>query len=235
MLISCVIPFYNEARRIGPIVDIVIASKIIDEVILVDDGSTDGGYSCHKSKLTVHRFETNRGKSEAMRYGFDHSKGEIIIFVDADLSGLTERHIDQLLEPLLSGKYDLAVSQREHLTFFDVVSGERALRRNTWLSFFASSNYQRNALEIAMNHSAFANSLKIKWVAWRDVSQTYKSQKISWATGASKDIRNVVDWMIQLGFFRFGCAYLLSWMMIMNEHGWVTRKYASIYQKMYRV
>ena len=233
MPVSCVIPFYNESQRLPPIVSVVASCKLIAEVILVDDGSTDGGIDVTLPKVITHRFQENKGKSEAMRYGFNNALGDIIIFIDADLKGLTHSHIDQLVQPLLSGQADMTVSMREYISFFDVVSGERALRKKTWSEFFNMSGYQRNAMEIAMNYYALTNGLLIQWIPWAGVSQTYKSQKIPWFAGVRKDVRNVVDWIFQLGIFTFGCTYLLSWLMIINRNTWIARGYREVYLKMY--
>ena len=235
LVTSCIIPFYNESQRLSPIVDVVASFELIDEVILVDDGSTDGGFDFVSPKVVQHRFPRNKGKSEAMRYGFNHSRGDVIIFIDADLHGLTHSHISQLLEPLLTGHADITVSEREHISFFNVVSGERALMKNTWTDFFNTSACHRNAMEIAMNSYALSHGLTIRWIPWAGVSQTYKSQKGSFFSGVSKDVRNVIDWIFQLGIFPFGCTYLLSWFMIINEKGWMTIRYRNLYEKMYRV
>lgn len=233
MPVSCVIPFYNESQRLGAIVNIVVSCCLIDEVILIDDGSTDGGYLNSSSKVRAHKFTDNRGKAEAMRFGFNHASGDVIIFIDADLKGLNHSHIHQLLQPLLSGQSDMTVSMREHISFFDVVSGERAIRKETWRNFFNSSRCQRNAMEIAMNSYAFSQRLRVMWVRWPDVSQTYKSQKVSWFRGVRKDIGNVIDWIYQLGLFNFGCTYLLSWLTVIGANSWLTEKYHSVYTSMY--
>lgn len=231
---SCIIPFYNESQRLGAIVDVALSCDLVGEVILVDDGSNDGGYSRESPRLSIHRFSDNQGKAEAMRFGFNQARFETILFLDADLKGLTRDHLHQLLEPVLSNDSDLTISMREQISFFDVVSGERALEKNKWKEFFTESACQRNAMEIAMNHYALSKQLKVRWIPWPEVSQTYKSQKIPWLRGLYKDVRNVIDWVFQLGIFRFGCTYLMSWLIIVDRRSRLTEWYRSVYLKMYK-
>jgi glycosyltransferase involved in cell wall biosynthesis len=80
---SLIIPAYNEEKGL-PLVIEEYADKV-DELIVVDDGSSDRTYEVAKRfNVKLFRHETNRGKVEALRTGTEHATGDILIFTDAD-------------------------------------------------------------------------------------------------------------------------------------------------------
>ncbi|MDP3012997.1 MAG: glycosyltransferase family 2 protein, partial [Candidatus Subteraquimicrobiales bacterium] len=101
--ISIVIPAYNEENHIKPVLDTVISTSFIDEIIVVNDGSTDKTEEIVKAYETVKLInrKKNGGKGAALKDGIDASSGDIIVFVDADLVGLTVKHLNNLIEPLI--------------------------------------------------------------------------------------------------------------------------------------
>src|SRR5512140_3688571 len=96
MKISVVVPAYNEAGRIFPTLEQILA--YMDEhhpdyeVVVVDDGSSDGTAAVvsqrfqGKPQLRVLSYGGNRGKGYAVRHGALHARGDIVLFSDADLS-----------------------------------------------------------------------------------------------------------------------------------------------------
>jgi len=89
--ISVIIPCYNEVSTIGQIVKAVLDSPLEDkEIIIIDDGSTDGTKELLKSRIEpqvskVIFHDRNRGKGAAMRSGIAAASGAVIIVQDADL------------------------------------------------------------------------------------------------------------------------------------------------------
>ncbi|MEM4254219.1 MAG: glycosyltransferase family 2 protein [Candidatus Woesearchaeota archaeon] len=97
--ITAIIPAYNEAGTIGPVLDVV--AKAIPQVIVVDDGSTDSTFEVvqermrkYKNLLLV-RHRTNRGKSVAVKTALNYVNTPYALFLDADLVGLKNQHIVQ--------------------------------------------------------------------------------------------------------------------------------------------
>ena len=96
MDVSLIIPVYNEEDRLPSTIDTVIeyvdASRLSMELILVNDGSSDGTGSIieaaagRKDWISAVLCETNRGKGAAVREGFAKARGEAVVFFDADLS-----------------------------------------------------------------------------------------------------------------------------------------------------
>ncbi|ASJ16396.1 dolichol-phosphate mannose synthase [Thermococcus chitonophagus] len=108
--ITIVIPAYNEGKRIGEVLSKI--PDFVDEVIVVDDGSTDNTSEVAKSfGATVVRLERNSGKGAALREGVKKANGDIIVLMDAD-GQHDPREIPKLLEPIIQGKADFVIGKR---------------------------------------------------------------------------------------------------------------------------
>jgi len=116
MKVSVVIPAYNEVNTILEIISRVQASPVEKEIIVVDDGSTDGTRArladiSNAGNVRVLLHERNRGKGAALRTGFAEATGDIIIVQDADLE-YDPREYPRLLEPILDGRADVVYGSR---------------------------------------------------------------------------------------------------------------------------
>jgi glycosyltransferase involved in cell wall biosynthesis len=117
LVLSVVIPVYNERKTIHEILRRVRAVPINKQIIVVDDCSTDGtreilrGLAANEPDLTVVFHEVNRGKGAALRTGFQHATGDVVIVQDADLEYEPEQY-PQLLQPIVEGKADVVFGSR---------------------------------------------------------------------------------------------------------------------------
>jgi glycosyltransferase involved in cell wall biosynthesis len=116
MKISVIIPAYNEKNTIQEIVRRVQAMKMVDEIIIVDDGSTDGTRDLianldGKNNVRTILHEKNQGKGAAVRTGISAATGEVLIIQDADLE-YDPREYPNLMKPIEEGMADVVYGSR---------------------------------------------------------------------------------------------------------------------------
>ena len=116
MKISVIIPAYNEIHTIEEILKRVQAVGVADEILVVDDGSTDGTRGVLKEydsqgPVKVISHAENQGKGAAVRTGIQHASGDLIIIQDADLE-YDPRDYQLLLQPVREGIADVVYGSR---------------------------------------------------------------------------------------------------------------------------
>ena len=116
-VLSVVIPVYNERNTILEILKHVRAVPMRTQIILVDDCSKDGTRAildqlkADDPSLTVVFHDVNRGKGAALRTGFQHATGQVVIVQDADLE-YDPSEYPRLIQPILDGKADVVYGSR---------------------------------------------------------------------------------------------------------------------------
>jgi glycosyltransferase involved in cell wall biosynthesis len=132
MRLSILVPLYNEEEFIGPLLQRVLDAPLPEgmtrEVIVVDDGSTDGSAEIaeelagrYPDIVGVVRHERNQGKGAAIRTAVEHARGEFCVIQDADLE-YDPREYQHLIKPLVEGKADVVYGSR-----FMIVGERRVL------------------------------------------------------------------------------------------------------------
>lgn len=116
MNLSVIIPVYNEVQNIREIVKRVLATGLPWEIVIVDDGSTDGTRDIlkeldGKDSIRVILHEKNQGKGAAVRTGFAEAKGEVFLIQDADLE-YDPRDYPAILRPIEEGIADVVYGSR---------------------------------------------------------------------------------------------------------------------------
>ncbi len=115
MKLSVIIPVYNEIGTIQEIIERVKQAPFEKEIIVVDDGSTDGTRELLKKMrdhaVTVLLNESNQGKGAAIRNAIPHISGDIALIQDADLE-YHPSEFPRLIEPIMGGKADVVYGSR---------------------------------------------------------------------------------------------------------------------------
>ena len=141
---SAIIAAYNEEATIGDVCRALTSSPLIDEVIVVSDGSTDRTVEIARSfdGVRIVALRENQGKGSAMRVGVDNASHDVLFFVDGDMYNVTEEHIESLVLPVVRDECDMNIGVRNRgdlLNFFHlqmqcgpVLSGIRVMRRDVF-------------------------------------------------------------------------------------------------------
>ncbi len=135
--VAAIIPAYNEESTISHVVEVLMRSPLLSEVIVVSDGSTDR--TAHLAKVAgakVLELPENRGKGAALFYGVAHTEAAIVVFFDADLRDVSLDHVERLVLPVQSGAASMMIGLRDRgfpmtwvSKYLPKISGMRALHR----------------------------------------------------------------------------------------------------------
>jgi len=115
--LAVVIPVYNEATTVADVVKTVLAQLLVQELIVVDDGSTDGTWEALQpsarsdKRIRLFRHEKNQGKGAALRTAFAQVTAPLVLVQDADLEYDPEEY-PVLVNPILAGKADVVFGSR---------------------------------------------------------------------------------------------------------------------------
>ncbi len=110
-VVSAVVPAYNEEKRIERTLKALRRVKELDEIIVVDDGSTDAtAQVARRNADSVVQLPRNIGKGGALSQGMSYAAGNIILFVDADLMEHAKL-CGALLSPVLKQEADMTIAR----------------------------------------------------------------------------------------------------------------------------
>lgn len=204
--LTCILPAYNEAPRIGAVLDAVAGHEMIGEVIVVDDGSTDGtiaiaeDYAARHDAIRVIVQPQNGGKTRAVVAGIEAARGTHLMLIDTDLQGLDAVHLSALIAPVTEGRAGASISLRRNaprtwrVLGIDYISGERVMPRAILADQIeALLALPRFGLEVFMNDLWLEAGFPIAVVPWPEVDSPLKSAKHGRLTGIAADIKMMRD------------------------------------------
>jgi glycosyltransferase involved in cell wall biosynthesis len=161
--VSAIVPVFNEEKTVGRVVEALAQSTLTDEVICVNDGSTDGSLAILETlagRTTVINLSENHGKGYALVTGIRAAQGEIVAFFDADLANLSDEHIGMLLAPVLEGRARVSLGYPTKDALLSVLpsmlsdlTGERAYFREDLLPWLAKMETTRFGVEVLLNNA----------------------------------------------------------------------------------
>jgi glycosyltransferase involved in cell wall biosynthesis len=209
MAISVVVPAYNEAGRIGAVLEPILASTLVDEVIVVDDGSADAtADEAGRFPVQVVRLPENRGKAAALDAGVSVAKNDVFLFLDADLVGLRTEHVDQLIRAYVDGDLDMAVGVfsdgRRNTDLAQKInpyaSGQRVLPRRLWERAKENVHEMNFGIEIALSRLAAREGWRKEYVKLAGVTHVLKEEKRGLAKGLLDRFRmygDMIKWLFK--------------------------------------
>lgn len=195
--VTIVIPAYNEGERIGAVLKPLVKARkkgLISEIVVVDDGSTDNtSRVVSEFPVKLVRIPVNAGKGAALAAGIETSKTDLILFLDADLVGLKNTHIERLLKPILGNpKLGMTIGLFRGSGFIaDVgnslqsLSGQRAVRKS-WAKNIPGLAGSRYGADILLTRYARKQGVKSVRVYLDRLTHVYKEQKDNFVVGFFK-------------------------------------------------
>jgi glycosyltransferase involved in cell wall biosynthesis len=197
--VGVVIPAWNEEEDIPQVLDIVGSASWLEKVVIVDDGSSDNTLQVSQncaikySRMVVEHLPDNQGKGAAMLAGMRALPQEVetVMFLDADLVGLSESHLTRLYTPVRERQCEMSVAifkegyWRTDLSqrFAPNLNGQRCLPREAAelaMGPLAESGY---GVEIGLTLYARRNKWRIQYVSWEGMTHNMKEDKLGWREG----------------------------------------------------
>lgn len=199
MKVSVIVPAYNEAERIKPVLKAIDDAELVNHIVVVDDGSTDQtAEKVHESRADVEliRLDRNTGKASALSRGVETAPDRTLMFLDADLLGLTPEHVDKMIRTYRQEDLDMVIgvfhkgrintdlSQKisPHL------SGQRILSVDIW-NKLDKSKAREFGVEMALTKLSLVENLSTKKVKLTGVTHVMKEEKRGFAEGIKSRLK----------------------------------------------
>jgi glycosyltransferase involved in cell wall biosynthesis len=200
--VAAIVPAHNEAERIRPVLTAIREASLVDELVVVNDGSTDGTSAAASEVESVRVIDLprNRGKAGAMRAGAESTDADIVLFLDADLIGLTGELVDSLVRPVVDGETDVCIgifSGGRRMTdlaqvIAPFISGQRVLYRSIFLDI-PDIEHVRSGIEVAMTKYFRAHGIKMSTVSLPGCTHVMKEEKLGYFRGTFARLRMYYD------------------------------------------
>ncbi|MFA6956629.1 MAG: glycosyltransferase family 2 protein [Thermoanaerobaculia bacterium] len=217
MKVTAVVAAYNEQQTIANVLGSLQRSPLIDEIIVVSDGSTDATVEIARAHdVRTIALRRNQGKGYAMRLGVEHASNDVIFFVDADMLDLSDQHISSLVRPVLERKCEMNVGIRHrgpirnflHLKAHmgPVLSGIRVMRREVWEAVPAAY-MERFKIELALNYFCAASGYRQRNTVIYELGHVIKESK----RGILRGLAQRVDMTTEVILLHFDLYLFQTW------------------------
>ncbi len=207
------VPAYNEGPRLGRVLEIITSSPLVDETIVLDDGSGDDTADVAATfPVKVLRWGKNRGKGAALQAGLEEaSDATRFLFLDADLINLQHEHIKLLLSPLdepqppamtigvfRHGQKN-SVNLAQH--YFSILNGQRALSRE-FVDILPDLNWSRFGVEILLSKYAGLAQKAIDFPELQGLTHVTKEEKLGFYRGFSYRLQMFKECLFSLAYHK---------------------------------
>lgn len=183
--VAAIVPAYNEAETIREVLQVLAATSLITEILVVSDGSTDRTVEIARSMgMRAIHLRRNRGKATAMAVGVAHTSARILTFVDGDILNLTAEQLTGLIQPVIDGTAAMNVGVRDRGPFLNawqrqhgpLLSGIRCLRREVFEAV-PESHLEGFAIETGLNWACAELGLPITTTLLHGLKHLVKEKK----------------------------------------------------------
>jgi polyisoprenyl-phosphate glycosyltransferase len=201
VFVDAVIPARNEQDTIVLNVDAARGSRLVRDVIVVDDGSTDDTAARARTAgaRVLRRSGSAGSKAHAMRDGVDASDADAILFVDADCTGLTSAHLDAIVEPVVEGRAALSLGTFDYGPVLNPIvrrvpplTGERCVPRELF-DAISPDKLEGYTIEIRINEVVCERRLPVVLRTMEGVFHRTKRDKFGRAEGVKRTLRMFRD------------------------------------------
>jgi len=164
--VTAIVCAYNEQNTIYQVVKTLSNNNIVDNVIVVNDGSTDNtslilDYFKSDSNIKIINLGINRGKGNAITIGIQKANDGILLFIDADLINLDNINISMLVKPLLNKQVDMTIGYppffqlriKTAMNYLKWLSGERAVWKKEVIHLLPQIKNSGYGIETIINHN----------------------------------------------------------------------------------
>lgn len=202
MRVSAIVPAYNEAERIGAVLWALRHAPSVGEVIVVDDGSTDGtAQVAREFGVRVISLPVNCGKSVALDRGVQMARYETVLFLDADLVGLRPDHIERMIQVYREEGRDMVVGVFRGgrlntdlaQTIAPYLSGQRVLSKSLWKKLRRKVHKLEFGVEIALTKLALKENWTQGFVELDGVTHVMKEEKFGLSRGLASRFKMYGD------------------------------------------
>lgn len=192
--ITVIIPAKNEERTISKVLNVLTKSVLVDEIIVVNDGSSDDTKKLVKSfkEVKIVNNKKSLGKGKALKQGVERSTNENLLFLDADLVGLTNKHIELLTKSVLRKECQMCVGVRNrynglpmifiYLSPILAIGGERCLKKEIFEQL-PEKIIKGFSIESYLNHYCKCNNIKVNYRILKNLDVVTKEKKQGLAKG----------------------------------------------------
>lgn len=209
MSIAAIVPAYNEEKTIGKVLEVLKNVDLLDEVIVVSDGSTDGtAFIAQNYGVRLIELSKNLGKGDAVLVGVKNTDSDVILMIDADLIGLKIAHVNQLLQPVIDGEADMTIgifkkgrgSTDLAQKVAPFLSGQRAIKKSLF-DKLEKYNVKDYGIETALTIITNRENIRVKEVFLMDLTHVMKEEKLGFMHGFFSRLRmyrEIVHCLIKL-------------------------------------
>jgi glycosyltransferase involved in cell wall biosynthesis len=196
--VSVIIPAYNEGKNITNVLSVIHDMTELTDILVVNDGSTDNTSSiAHSFGVRVIELAENMGKGHAMYTGLQNTNSSAVLFLDADLLGLKQNHVLELINPICDGSADMTLGifasgrgvtdLAQRLTPF--LTGQRAVKRNILEELSRDEWISGYGIEVVLTRYAREKGFRVLEIPLDNVTHTMKEEKMGLAKGVKARLK----------------------------------------------